>query len=188
MPLSRLLRMLLAFSICVLFLLVLIVVLYLTQSAFELWTHLKETPGWFLAGFGAGVLALTGSVGWVMWRLLMPERSKAPAEEEEKPPSAPSEEELQQRIDKAETAGVDVQQVRVELRRLQQRREAGFIHVSLFGEISSGKSSLIKALLPDAEVAVGVRGGTTRQTVEYRWQTSVGDELVLVDEIGRAHV
>jgi type VI protein secretion system component VasK len=165
-PLSRLLRMVLAFAIGLLFLLVLIVLLYLTQSAFEVWTHLKETPGWFLAGFGGGILALTGSVGWVMWRLLMPERSKASAAEEEKVPPAPSEEELQQRIDKAAAAGVDVQRVRAELRRLQQRREAGFIHVSLFGEISSGKSSLITALLPDAEVEVGARGGTTRRTIE----------------------
>ena len=50
MPLSRLLRMVLAFAIGLLFLLVLIVLLYLTQSAFEVWTHLKETPGWFLVG------------------------------------------------------------------------------------------------------------------------------------------
>jgi len=180
--------MVLAFAIGLLFLLVLIVLLYLTQSAFEVWTHLKETPGWFLAGFGGGILALTGSVAWVMWRLLMPERSKAPAAEEEKVPPAPSEEELQQRIDKAAAAGVDVQQVRAELRRLQQRREAGFIHVSLFGEISSGKSSLIKALLPDAEVEVGARGGTTRQTIEYRWRSAAGDELVLVDVPGTNEV
>ena len=50
-----------------------------------------------------------------------------------------------------------------ELDRLKQRRAAGRIYVSLFGEISAGKSSLIRALLPNAEAEVSVRGGTTRE-------------------------
>jgi len=186
MQVSRLIRILLALAVGLLSLLLLIVLLYLTQSAFEVWGHLKQTPGWFLAAYAAGLLGLAAGIGWILWRLLMPRRR--PAARPQPPKAPPSEAELEQRVALAEQAGIDVARVRRELARLRERRAAGHIYVSLFGEISSGKSSLIKALLPEAQVVVGARGGTTRTLDEYRWSTEAGDELVLVDVPGTNEV
>jgi hypothetical protein len=186
MQLSRLVKILIAIGVVLLFFMALVLLLYLTQTAFELWAHLRETPGWFLAAYAAGLAGISAATGWLVWKLLRPPRKKTA-----KPPAAPApptEEELQARLEKAQQAGIDVEQIKSELKRLQERREAGFIHVSLFGEISSGKSSLIKALLPDAKVQVSVRGGTTREIDEYHWATKAGDELVLVDVPGTNEV
>jgi GTP-binding protein EngB required for normal cell division len=68
-----------------------------------------------------------------------------------------------------------------------QAQGGGQIHVG-FGEISSGKSSLIQALLPGAALAVAASGGTTRAVGEYRWQSPSGDELVLADMPGTNEV
>jgi GTP-binding protein EngB required for normal cell division len=56
--------------------------------------------------------------------------------------------------------------------------------VAFFGEISSGKSSLIKALIPEAEVDVAVSGGTTGAITRYFWSSPAGDRLVLSDMPG----
>ena len=87
---------------------------------------------------------------------------------------------LEARVEKADEAGVDIVAVRRELSLLQERKAAGKIHVSFFGEISSGKSSLIKALLPGAELAVSAVGGTTRDIASYSWESPSGDELILI--------
>jgi GTP-binding protein EngB required for normal cell division/uncharacterized protein (DUF697 family) len=55
-----------------------------------------------------------------------------------------------------------------------------------FGEISTGKSSLIKALVPDANVSVDVVGGSTTDTRHYRWRNDAGDEILLTDVPGTA--
>src|SRR3546814_11684942 len=54
----------------------------------------------------------------------------------------------------------------------------------LFGEISTGKSSLIRALAPHAQVASDARGGTTRAVGHYDGQLPDGRPLVLADVPG----
>ncbi len=188
MPVARLLRILLALGIGLLFLLSLLALLYLTQGLFEVWDHLQDTPTWFLVLYSGGLLLITGGVGWIIWRLLMPPAKPKQPRHEVARPAPPSEEQLQQRIEKADEAGMDVSDATAELRQLQRRREAGEVFVSLFGEISSGKSSLIRALLPDAQVQVSARGGTTREVHEYRWSSPAGDQLVLSDVPGTNEV
>ena len=62
------------------------------------------------------------------------------------------------------------------------------MHVALFGEISTGKSSLIRALAPDAAPDVDVRGGTTRTVDHCRGHLPDGRELVLADVPGSGEV
>ena len=102
--------------------------------------------------------------GWVIVRVLRPAR---PGGKAGKALEAPSEEVLQARIADAKSQEIDVRGVEQELALLQQRRSAGVIHVALFGDISSGKSSLVKALLPGSQPSIDVAGGTTRSLVEY---------------------
>ncbi len=53
--------------------------------------------------------------------------------------------------------------------------------MALVGNISAGKSSLIKALIPDANPAIDVSGGSTRGVNRYQWRADSGDVLELVD-------
>jgi GTP-binding protein EngB required for normal cell division len=183
----RLLRLLLALGISLLFFLVLLAILVTTRTAFEVWDHLRAAPVWIGVGYGVGIAFLAGASGWLVWRLLRPP-PKAGETARPRPAPPPNEETLLHRVESAEQLGADVRGVRSELARLRQRRAAGSIHVSLFGEISSGKSSLVRALIPEAEVHWDVLGGTTRLVTEYRWRSASGDELVLVDVPGTNEV
>ena len=51
--------------------------------------------------------------------------------------------------------------------------------------MSTGKSSIIKSLLPEADIDINVRGGSTKEISRYTWATSSDDKLVLTDLPGR---
>ena len=65
-------------------------------------------------------------------------------------------------------AGVDVSAAVQEIKEQQRRKQSGEVFIAIFGEISTGKSSLVKALLPKADLQSDPRGGTTQHVSHYR--------------------
>jgi predicted GTPase len=172
-------RLFLAAVVFIGMLLLLALVLGAAQFGLSLWQQLQTAPVWFMALLVTLSCLMLGFGIWLSWRLLRPARPR-PAKK-----TAPlTEAELQSRLQAASVAGIDVESAMQELQELARRRELEIIHLALFGEISSGKSSLINALLPGARVATDVIGGTTTSIEHYHWQRESGDEVVLVDVPG----
>ena len=184
MNLPRGMRVLIALGIVVLALAGLLLVLVVSEAALNIQARLSELPAWLKWGWwgllGAGSIA----VGVVVWRLLVPKAADQASVAADQVPL--DEAEIERRITQAEAVGADTAKVRAELARLQERRAAGEIHVVLFGEISTGKSALVRALLPGAEAHSDVTGGTTRELHRYHWKSPAGDTLVLTDMPGTA--
>ena len=183
---SRLIRIVLALGLGLLVLLLLWGVLILTETGMSVWDRLSRGPAWFFWVYAAGFAAVTGVGLYLLWKLLRPRRGARTA----RLPAAQTltRESIEGRVQAAEGQGLDLAEVRRELALLQKRKEAGKVQVSFFGEISAGKSSLIKALLPEAELQIDVRGGTTRQVHAYHWKSGSGDELILTDMPGTNEV
>ncbi len=179
MPRSTPFRLFLAAVVFIGILLLLTLVLSAAQFGLSLWQQLQTAPPWFVALIIALSSLMLGFGIWLSWRLLRPARPRAT-----KAAAALSEAELQSHLQAATAAGIDVESAMQELQELARRRELEIIHLALFGEISSGKSSLINALLPGARVATDVIGGTTTSIEHYHWQRESGDEVVLVDVPG----
>jgi GTP-binding protein EngB required for normal cell division len=174
-------RLLLFLGVGVLSLLFLLLLVVVSDALLGFYLNLQQAPlllVWVLLGV-LGLISLL--VGWLLIRLLRPKR--APPQPVEKPAPV-TREQVETRLETARQSQLDTSLAELELQRLEQRREAGQIHIALFGDISSGKSSLIKALLPVAEVEVNVTGGTTRELREYVWNSPAGDRLVLTDMPG----
>jgi GTP-binding protein EngB required for normal cell division len=185
---SKLIRVGLALGVALLTLLLLWAILILTDTAYDVWARLKASPAWFLYLYAAAFLGIMVVGGFALWRLLRPAKTARQGATEPAAKAALDREAIEQRVASASEAGIDIAAVRRELALLQERKAAGRIHVSFFGEISSGKSSLIKALLPGAELAVSAAGGTTREIATYTWTSPGGDELVLTDMPGTNEV
>ena len=128
------------------------------NSVLEFYQRLAELPLWLrvpLIALGARAAASRSAGCSGVWRARRGVRgmtAHAPV----------SRAEVESRIDalrarKAETAALEA-----ELVELDRRRAGGEVYVAMFGEISTGKSSLIRALARDAAPDVDVRGGTTR--------------------------
>lgn len=157
--------------------LVLVLFLFISQLLLSVWALLANLPGWFLAVYGllfAGFAAASIYFLWGLWRQVGGQNSYIP-----KP--LPTETQLRTEISQAQEQGILTHAAQAELQELAQRRESREIYLALFGTISVGKSSLIKALLPEAEIEVDVRGGTTKTVTHYHWTTPVGDTLILSD-------
>ncbi len=182
MNLPRSLRVLIAMAILVLGLASLLLLLFISESVLSVRTHLADQPLWLnLLWWGAlGTLGLL--FGWLLWRVLRPPRPSTPLDDSQTPP--PSAAQIEQAMEQAETLGADVSTVRRELAELQRRRHSGEIHVALFGEVSTGKSALVRALLPDAQTISDVRAGTTRDIERYAWRSPGGDRLIINDMPG----
>ena len=180
---SRLIRIAIGLGIALLTLLILWVLLSLTDTILSVWQGLERWPTWVFWFYGLALLGILVAGGYALWRLL---RARRPGPVASPPPL--DRETLERRLEEDGAAGIDIAAVRRELALLQQRKAAGRIHVSFFGEISSGKSSLIKALLPEVELATSAIGGTTRDIAAYAWHSPSGDALILTDMPGTNEV
>lgn len=60
----------------------------------------------------------------------------------------------------------------VHLQEMQQKLESGRVDIVVFGEISTGKSALINALVGQHVAPVSVRGGSTREVGRWDWNDS----------------
>ena len=153
------------------------------NSVLEFYQRVSDLPVWLRVPLIALGAALLVAIAWLIWRLARPAtrrgRTTAPAV---------SRSEVETRIEdlrarKAETAALEA-----ELVELDRRRLSGEVHVALFGEISTGKSSVIRALASGASPDVDARGGTTRAVAHFRGRLPDGRELVLADVPGSAEV
>jgi GTP-binding protein EngB required for normal cell division len=152
------------------------------NGALTLWRELQQLPTWLSALIGALVLALIGGGGWIGWRLLRP-RKRVP-----RAVIAPTRVGVQQRVASLRDIGADTRALENELLELDRRRHESECHVALFGEISAGKSSVLRALAPRAEVATDVLGGTTAHVAQHRGMLPDGRVLVLADMPGTQEV
>ncbi len=176
---SKTFRLILAVLAFVGVLVLLAIVLSAAQFGLSLWQQLQSAPAWVVVLIAALASVMLGFGAWLSWRILRPVRPAS-----RKAAAQLTEAELQAHLETAAAAGVDVESAMRELEELARRRELETIHLALFGEISSGKSSLVNALLPGASVDTDVIGGTTTTIQHYHWTRDSGDTVVLVDVPG----
>jgi GTP-binding protein EngB required for normal cell division/uncharacterized protein (DUF697 family) len=180
MKLDRFIRLAVGIAVVLIFIIAIAAMLFVTESALNVWDRLMQGPRFILYGYVAALVLLTAATAWLVIRILAGNRQNRTA-----PDARPlGKADIEQRLRDAEQAGVDVAAARAELKELAARQAAGSIHLCFFGEISTGKSSLIKALVPEADVAISAVGGSTIDIRHYRWRDDSGTEILLTDVPG----
>jgi GTPase SAR1 family protein len=175
---SQPLRILLALALLVAVASLMLTLLSGADAALSIWQKLERLPAWVRAAYLALLAVLGLGAGWGVWRLLHPRAARAPKVERLDRAA------LEKRIERAGAQLPAAQLARDELQQLDQRRAEARVQVALFGEISAGKSSLLRALAPQAGAAVDVRGGTTTQVSRHRGTLADGSELEIADVPG----
>ena len=170
-------RFLVAIALLIATFLVLFLLLIATESAVTVWHYLRQAPAWAQLAYAIVLVALPLTTLWLFWNWFRPAKKKKAA----KKPRELTSEELQQELVSSAAQGVDVGAALEEIREQRRRRGSGEIYIAVYGEISSGKSSLVKALLPEADVETDARGGTTAAIRHYRWRAPSGDRVTIAD-------
>ncbi len=179
MSLEKKLRTLIALAMIVLAVVGVAAVLYLTDILLDVSAHLAEAPFFLKFLYWGAILMGVLAIAWSIYRLLRP--ANKPETGQISLPDEMDAAGMAARLDRAEATGIDVAEARRELERLAQGNAAGTLALALVGNISTGKSSLIKALIPGANPVIDVGGGSTRGVNRYQWRADSGDVLELVD-------
>jgi hypothetical protein len=179
MKVDRVLRLVVALLIVVLLLALAAALLFVSESALNVWSRLEEGPAILRYAFVGAIVAVITLCTWLVWRFVVPRRGRrAPAE---KPLT---EEDLRSQIEEAGSRGALTAAASAELNELSRRRESNTVHLCVFGEISAGKSTLINALLPGANVQTSPVGGSTVDIRQYRWEGEGQGSVILTDVPG----
>lgn len=147
------------------------------HSLVGLWQSLRELPPWARWSALVLILILLLAGGVFGWRLLRPRRRREIR-------AAPTREQIDERLVHLHRQQADTAALQAELEELDRRARSEELYVAVFGEISAGKSSLIRALLPQAAPQTDVLGGTTRAVAHYRGGLSDTVALTFADVPG----
>jgi GTP-binding protein EngB required for normal cell division/uncharacterized protein (DUF697 family) len=180
MKLDRFMRLAIGLIIFLVFVIAIAALLFITEAALNVWDRLLQGPRFILYGYLAVLAALVITAIWLIVRLVV-RKQIAPESAADKPLDKSQ---ILERLREAEKAGVNTDKAQAELKELAARQASQSIHLCFFGEISTGKSSLIKALVPDADVAINPVGGSTLDVRHYRWQDKNGTQVLLTDVPG----
>ena len=173
------LKILLAIGVILITSMLLLFIFFATRTALDVWDRLQTLPDVIFYGYIAaiGFILLVAVV--TLYKLFQPTTGVLSKQERVDKDS------ILKELDNAEQSGMQTDALRGELVELEQRKAAGSIHIALFGDVSTGKSSIIKAVLPDAKIETHIKGGSTQEITEYTWTSSSGDKLILTDLPGR---
>jgi GTP-binding protein EngB required for normal cell division len=150
----------------------------LLRGAIGLWQELRALPDWGQTLIFVLLALAVFGLFWIGIGLLRPRRRRLPVA------AAPTRAEVEQRIDMLRQQQADTAELNAELAELDRRASAEELYVAVFGEISAGKSSVIRALAPGASAQIDVLGGTTRDVAHYRQALPDGRALTLADVPG----
>ena len=175
----------------------LLLVLLVTEKLLSIWHYLQEAPLWVSFVYGTVIMLVALIVVYLYVKLV---RTKPAKQQKLKPIDETS---LRDSMAEQAHRGVDISQANLELQELDKRRGQGGFHIALYGTVSSGKSSFIKALLPKQQIHTHVLAGTTKGIERYQYKNlSIIDlpglddpddydaeiEKLAIEETMRAHV
>ena len=151
--------------------------LFATDTALSVWSRLEQVPLWLKIGWLIMISTISLLTVFLAWHWLRP-KSAAPAEKHRPEPSA---DRLEADLVSSSQSGVDVSQALEELQEQRRRKAGAAIYLAVYGEISTGKSALVKAIVPSASTETDPRGGSTSQISQYEWRSPTGDHVIISD-------
>ena len=175
---SQPLRYLIAIALAVGAAMLLLTLLRATDAALSVWQRLQDWPAAVRHGVAVAFALLLIAAIYGIWRLLRKSRPRAAKA------AVLDRGMIQARIERLPAENEGAAAARADLAELDARRSAQLVQVCLFGQISTGKSSLLRALAPEAMPQVGVTGGTTTQVQRHRGMLPDGRTLELSDVPG----
>ena len=124
------------------------------------------------------VVVLFAAVGiMVLWWLLRPRARRRDIKITDRA-------NVERRVQRLREREVDTTTLDNELVELDRRKQSERVYVALFGEISTGKSTLIRAMAPHSLTLSDARGGTTRDVQHVDTSLPDGRHLTLADVPG----
>ncbi|MFK5893758.1 MAG: 50S ribosome-binding GTPase, partial [Pseudomonadota bacterium] len=166
-----------------LFLSAIAVILWISDLFLSVWEKLIQQPTWFFWAYLSVFTIFILFSLFILYRILPKNLFFKKKNKNTKIVTEAVEnldiEQIEKRIDRLQEKEIDIVSIRKEITQLKNDQQKKDIRIVLFGDISSGKSSLINALIPNAKGEISVTGGTTREVINYQWTSPLGERVIL---------
>ncbi|MEL7297556.1 MAG: GTPase, partial [Pseudomonadota bacterium] len=176
MKIDRVLRIGGLLLVLVILLLMVLLLLSVTDATLGLWERLTTAPALIRYGFLVVLAVLAGLFVVLTWRVL-----RRPTSTKSAPAPLLDEDAIKARVSTVGADGVDTEAAEQALADLAEHRAGEALTIALFGAVSTGKSSLAKALLPDADVLISPVAGSTQSVARFEWQARTGATITIAD-------
>ncbi len=172
-------KSLLAVALLVIGLLLLLLLLVLAEKLLSIWHYLQQAPLWFWLLYGLAIVVVAGLPLWLWFKWTRPKDPQV------KKPEIIDEAGLTEALESAQRKGIDTSAAQQELDELQRRRHTKRFYICLFGSASSGKSSFVQALIPQAHTEIDVIKGTTLEVLRYQHENLEVTDLPGFDAVAQ---
>ena len=179
MKLDRFIRIALAAVILLVFIVATGALLFISESALNVWDRLKAGPPVMLYAYVGIMLLLAVTALWLIWRLVVRRKSRR----QEKPAAdrcrRPISRTACARLRRPVSTSVRHRPSSRNLRRARTLCTCASLVKSAQARVRCSR-----ALVPEADVVVDVVGGSTDDVRHYRWRNDDGAEILLTDVPG----
>lgn len=176
----KLLRRIFILLTVVVVLAVFLVIFQLTDLGFRTYDRLSQSSPLLIGAYLLMIAVVSFAGLFLIYKIWAMGRNKKPAPHRREPRTLDS---VQTRLDKAREQGLDVSTIEDELAAVSDEPPRT-LEVAFFGKISTGKSSLIRTLIPNAHIETSIIGGSTSTIERFHYTTKQGLSLTLIDMPG----
>lgn len=159
-----------------------VLVMVLTEKILAIWQYLQQAPAWVSVLYASAIIVVATLPVLLFLKITRPKPTPEPQVK------IIDESSLEAAIIKEQRRGVDTSAADAEIKELHERRGSGQFHISLFGSASTGKSSLIHALIPAAQVKTDVVKGTTIRAEHHTYGQLEITDLPGFDAVDQAEL
>ncbi|SUO95399.1 GTPase [Suttonella ornithocola] len=177
----KLLRQIFILLTVIVILAVFLIIFQLTDLGFRAYDRLSTASPWLIGAYLLMVAVIAGTGLFLIIKIWTIGRRKPKSSNAAKPKATA--EALRTKLNKARAQGADVAAIEADLEVLSDEPPTT-LEIAFFGKISTGKSSLIRTLLPNAHVETSVIGGSTAAIERFHYTTEHGLSLTLIDMPG----
>ncbi len=164
-------------------LVVFLLIFQFTDIAFRVWDRLQHTSPGFIAFYLVAISLIAAAGALLIWKIWTVGRRRRKGSDNSTPERKRiSLEELQTRAAAARAQGLDTSAIDAEIEAIAAEPQE--LELAFFGKISTGKSSLIQTLLPNATIDTSIIGGSTTAIERYHYENARGLSLTLLDMPG----
>ena len=164
-------------------LVVFLLIFQFTDIAFRVWDRLQHTSPGFIAFYLVAISLIAAAGALLIWKIWTVGRRRRKGSDNSTPERKRiSLEELQARAAAARAQGLDTSAIDAEIEAIAAEPQE--LELAFFGKISTGKSSLIQTLLPNATIDTSIIGGSTTTIERYHYENTRGLALTLLDMPG----
>ncbi|MBP3194722.1 MAG: 50S ribosome-binding GTPase [Cardiobacteriaceae bacterium] len=148
-----------------------LVIFQITDLGLSIYERIQRLPLWWWIPYLLLISLISAGIGWLFWKIYRFGKSDT-IQKKEEILTRPTIDSVREKLEDARESGFSSLAIETQLKSIEAEtgEEPRRLEIAFFGKISTGKSSLIRTIIPDAQVEVSIIGGSTAEIERYQYR------------------